>query len=258
MNPNYAELLRDVADNGEVVQSRHGLTREMLGLSYTTSPGEMIRRDNINYTIGFIESLQLIAGVFDPHMYRKLAPNSQHVLFTINMAYGPRTTLQMPKVIKLLQEDELSRQAVVFIGKPEDGPTNDQPCTTSIQFLVRGFRVHSFVTMRSNDLVKGLPYDAMMFSALNMVVAHCLQLYPGPVKISTGSAHIYERDLMREGKETTRFFELRTADLPKDFASIRSIAQDYMADTDSWVPGINGGKYLVPPLFRDMIIPSVL
>jgi hypothetical protein len=255
MRPEYATLLQDVADNGESINSRFGPTKEMLGLSYTIDPGEMLRRNNINYTIGFIEALQLIAGVFDPHMYRKLAPNSQHVLFTINMAYGPRTTLQVPRIIEALREDHDTRQAILFIGKPEDGPTGDQPCTTTIQFLVRGFRVYSFVSMRSNDLIKGLPYDAMMFSALNMVIAHCLELYPGPVKISTGSAHIYERDLGREAKDTTRRFEL-VPGISKNFASIRDTAQLCMADTEAWSPGVEGGKYLVPPLFIDSMIDS--
>lgn len=253
MQPTYSDLLDQVKTEGAMQPSAHGPTKELLAEQYTLGPGEMLRRDNINYTIGYIEALQLIAGVYDRLIYQELAPNSQHILFTINMAYGPRVTLQVPRVIKALQEDIHTRRAIIFVGKPEDGPTGDQPCTTSLQFIARGHRLNTVASMRSNDLVKGLPYDGMMFSALNMAIARELEVYPGNTIITAGSAHIYERDVDRQAKDSDRVFILREEAIPgKTFSALRDEAQRQLKNPKEWIRA-EGMRHLVPPLFREIV-----
>jgi hypothetical protein len=108
--------------------------------------------------------------------------------------------------VDALKCDPTTRQAAVFVGSKFDGPTNAQPCTSSISFLQRAGYLHAFVAMRSWDLLTGLPYDLMVFHALTAALARCLTLErpdapmvsstefpvrPGIVQVQAASAHVY-------------------------------------------------------------------
>lgn len=249
MFPDYSHLLDAALNGGSPAPSRHGGTSELLDVTVESYPGEMVRRDNINYNIGYVEALAMVAGVYETNALKLLAPNSQHVLFTINMAYGPRVTLQLPRVIEKLRDDPWTRQAIVFVGKPEDGATNDQPCTTTLQYLLRDGYLRCSARMRSWDLVKGLPYDLMMFHAVNAVVAHCVGAQPGPVTVCAASAHVYDRDAGREAKEATRRLVL-APDAPTTFEEIREEAQRQLLLPLDW-PRAENARHQVPWLFRE-------
>lgn len=253
MYPTYPNLLDMVKSTGNPQYSQHGDTIEYLGLTVYSSPGEMPRRSNINYNIGYMEALQLIAGIYNIQAMIEVAPNASHKLFTLPMAYGPRVANQVPRIIAKLQEAPDTRQAIIFIGKPEDGATNDQPCTTSIQFLLRGNSLHAMVNMRSWDLIKGLPYDLMMFHGLTGAVAHVLGVLPGPVLTHAASGHIYEKDMAREAVVSSgRSFEFNP-DLPRDWMEIREYAQRLVLDVKQWEPA-QKMRHLVPPIFRETYV----
>lgn len=148
-------------------------------------------RAGINYSLGWMELLQLVAGVYDLEAIQRVAPKANHSLFTYPMAYGPRVEEQMPAILSALKNDHLTRQAVLHVAKLEDGPTSNLPCTLNIQFIIRNQRVHALVTMRSWDLCRGLPYDLMMFSGLLEIVARCLGYDTGTVIVHSGSTHVY-------------------------------------------------------------------
>ena len=208
----YKSIIDAVLASGLETPSRYGPTREVLGMSLILPAGRMVRRKGISEALGWMELTQLIAGVFDPEALKKVAPKAQHELFTSQMAYGPRLKDQMHNVIRTLRRDPLSRQAVLFVGKPEDGPTSDLPCTETIQLLLRDESLNAVVSMRSWDLIKGLPYDLMMFGGLVQALAAVLDRDPGWVRVTAGSAHVYEEDLERlEILETTRAFSLPQA-----------------------------------------------
>lgn len=188
---NLDYLVKNVMRNGIKVSSRYGDTREVLGGRLRCRSGTLITRKNINYSLGWMEMYQLLAGVYDPEALARVAPNADHSLFTYDMAYGPRVVDQIPRIIEALRNDQNTRQAVVFVGKPENGPTSSLPCTISIQFLIRDNLIHAVVQMRSWDLCKGLPYDIMMFSGLLEVIGRCLLIETGNVTVCAGSTHIY-------------------------------------------------------------------
>jgi hypothetical protein len=85
------------------------------------------------------------------------------------------------------------------------GRESAQPCTSSISFLQRAGYLHTFVSMRSWDLLTGLPYDLMVFHALTAALARCLAydqpstsdvhvrslVRPGMVQVQAASAHVY-------------------------------------------------------------------
>lgn len=247
MKPTYAEFVVDILTNGANVPSRYGTTFELLGTRITSPPGEMLDRENTNYNVAYCETLSLIAGVYDMRALHELAPNAQHVLFTHAMAYGPRTTLQIPRLIDKLAKDPESRQCVLFVGKPEDGATNDQPCTTSLQFLWRHDLLYCFANMRSNDVIKGTPADLHMFHALTACIAHCLHIRPGPVVLTAGSSHIYLRDAGRKIRPTTRHFSLNSA-TPTNWQDLRHWAMAMLEVPGEWPQAI-GRAHRIPPLF---------
>jgi thymidylate synthase len=177
--------------DGKIVDSRYGACQEILGGRFECSSGTLVTREGFNISLGWMEMLQLIAGVYNIEAIKRVAPKADHKLFTRKMAYGPRVYLDIRKILRALAEDPDTRQAVLFVAHPVDGPTSDLPCTLTIQFLIRGGTVHSIVSMRSWDLCRGLPYDLMMFSGLLEVVSRCINIPAGQIIVTAGSAHIY-------------------------------------------------------------------
>ena len=140
---------------------------------------------------------------------------------TINSAYGMRMfePLAVPRysqwemVLKELQEDPDSRRAVIHINQPRDlakatlpDGSKDVPCTMALQFMVRDRRLVLHVTMRSNDLVWGTPYDVFSFTCLQECMLYELQEVGVPVDDlgsyhhTATSLHVYDRHLEMAAK----------------------------------------------------------
>jgi hypothetical protein len=184
-----------------VKSSPRGL--ETVGLfdqSFSFSPGEVFVRPKANLNIGFIEMLQFITGTFDIRPFEIIAPNARLDLFTNQSAYGPRTVEQLPRVIDELRRDHYSRRAVMMIAHPTDTPET-MPCTISMQFQLNARRgtplLFTIITMRSSDLIWGLPTDIIQFGGIAMVVANCLGAVPFECVINAGNAHVYEETKLK-------------------------------------------------------------
>jgi len=120
---------------------------------------------------------------------------------TVYGAYGPRLfgnspNDQVPRVIQLLKEKRESRQAVLQLFDRSDTlePHLDIPCTCTLQFLVRGNRLHMLTSMRSNDAWLGLPHDVFAFTMLQELIARSLGIELGEYKHAVGSLHLYDKD----------------------------------------------------------------
>ena len=118
---------------------------------------------------------------------------------TIYGAYGPRLFGASPndqvlRVIQLLKDKRDSRQAVLQLFDRTDTLEShlDIPCTCTLQFLVRGGRLHMLTSMRSNDAWKGLPHDVFTFTMLQELVARSLGIELGEYKHAVGSLHLYD------------------------------------------------------------------
>lgn len=121
---------------------------------------------------------------------------------TIFGAYGPRFfelngINQVKNVIHLLKAHPESRRAVIQLFRAEDlaedlrNRREDLPCTCTLQFTVRKYRLHMLAMMRSNDAYMGLPHDIFAFTMLQEIVARSLQVELGWYKHAVGSLHLY-------------------------------------------------------------------
>lgn len=128
-------------------------------------------------------------------------------------AYGPRWRPQAEAAVRRLDNDRDSRQAVVSTWRTDDDWRNwkamlktkeavelgdvvskDVPCTLTMQYLVRGGKLETIVTMRSWDAWLGMPYDLFNFARLGAAVAGELGVEQGPLVVQAGSLHLYERN----------------------------------------------------------------
>ncbi len=102
---------------------------------------------------------------------------------------------QWEKTRTLLQKDPDTRRAVLSFRKESDvsQDTNDLSCVNTLQFLLRDGKLHAFVSMRSNDLIWGVPYDVFLFTALQEKMALELSVELGRYHHHSASMHIYER-----------------------------------------------------------------
>lgn len=116
-------------------------------------------------------------------------------------AYGPRMvgphSDQLGNVIRILERNPSSRRAVIQLLERADLMDRqvEIPCTSSIQFLVRGNELHACTYMRSNDAYLGLPHDVFAFTMLQEIIARTLRLTLGRYHHFVGSLHLYEAQL---------------------------------------------------------------
>jgi thymidylate synthase len=117
-------------------------------------------------------------------------------------------------VVELLKRDPDSRQAVVTLfdsRRDLNTVKADLPCKISAQFLLRERRdgpdledrewyLDLGMSMRSNDLWLGTPYDLTQFSILQASVAQALGARVGRYVHRVGSLHLYERDMAKAGE----------------------------------------------------------
>jgi thymidylate synthase len=206
----YPTVLRRILQYGER-RSPRGLATFDLGFTTLTvldarggMPLGLGRK--LNPAIGAVEAAQLIAGVSDPELVLRLAPQFERYSDTAEDgtgtrmfwgAYGERIKLQAHCAIEKLTTDPNTRQAVITLWDPwlDNVPgKRDYPCTIALHFYMHHGLIDMNVIMRSNDAWLGLPYDVFQFTQLQECVARALGTTPGTYRHTALSLHLYERD----------------------------------------------------------------
>ena len=119
-----------------------------------------------------------------------------NLLFTQKNEYG---YTQYEWAISALIKDQDSRQAVMHFNLPKHqyNGNRDFVCTMYGAFHIRDNKLHFTVSMRSNDVIWGLPTDLAFFATLqSQALAHLKVYYPelelGSYTHIDNSFHIYE------------------------------------------------------------------
>lgn len=146
------------------------------------------------------EALWYLSGQGDISLIKRYAPSYERFAPSgvAYGAYGPRIMPQIESLIERLKASALSRQAVIQIWEARDlrSTEPDLPCTLCHQYIVRNGKVHLIVTMRSNDVWLGFPYDVAAFMMMQRLVASALNIEVGLYHHQVGSMHLYDRNLI--------------------------------------------------------------
>lgn len=246
VNDLWLDAINCIEKDGEVVQSRIGSSRELVGWSGTIenasqsfltaglrlSPeyaagelawylsGQRSARALFAYApkyADFCDEAGVAWGAYGHRLsadanflINKVAANKSSVynqkqidhgapLFNRSRSVDPYHS-QLRCAIEALRSAETSRQVVLTLYNAGDlvwahaGGKKDIPCTLSIQFLIRNNQLHTIVTMRSNDIFLGMPYDIFCFTAIARLVASELNCQMGSYTHQVGSLHLYSKD----------------------------------------------------------------
>ena len=166
-----------------------------------------IKNRKLNHAISVVEGLSLVGQTSVPELQINRVGVLQQFMSggVFRGSYGPRVEGSLSNIVRLLDIDKWSRQAVLSIYDSqrdlgtwnEDSVSGDIPCTVAIQFMIRddafgNDRLQMWVMMRSNDAWRGLPYDLGQFVILHNAIAQSLGVEIGYYTHSVGSMHLYD------------------------------------------------------------------
>ena len=103
---------------------------------------------------------------------------------------------QIFNVIRTLEKDLFSRQAIIIIGTSSDYDfdldTKDRPCNVSLQFLVRNNKLDCTIFQRSGDAIWGaFNINIFEWTTLMKIIADCLNIPTGTLTHHITSFHYY-------------------------------------------------------------------
>lgn len=203
VNSEWVTAVSDCLKSGSIEVPRGLAVRERLCKTTTVDmsrPVLTIKSRRLSYKFMAAEAAWILSG--DNRLAPLLPYNKRMASYSddgvhLSGAYGPMVVEQLPYVVRCLESDPSSRQAVMTVWRPRPGASKDVPCTVSLQFLVRGGRLHVVDTMRSSDLWLGWPYDVFSMSMIALRVSQLLKHHPplGQLHLTAGSSHVYESDI---------------------------------------------------------------
>lgn len=252
----YRAIVEAVRHDGEHRSPRGQLTHDLgnVTLFFEDADRNMLptrvgRR--LNRGIAAVEALQLIGGVSTPDLLVRVAPQFRQFAEPSGQfwgAYGQRIGGQLEQVVRKLQADLDTRQAVLTLWDPRYDNTpgkRDYPCTVTLGFSVyRRRNLDLNVTMRSNDVWLGLPYDLFQFNQLQHTVATLLSLEVGEYNHTAWSLHLYDRDY---AAAEIQLHELAQSDYQPSGLGLRDVATTQVV---AWLL-LNGETPETHELLRD-------
>jgi len=107
--------------------------------------------------------------------------------------------------VKANPSDPRGRRLVVTAWNPMDISKIVLPCCHhSFQFSVNQDKLNCLVTMRSNDLGCGNPYNVASYALLVYMICHLVDLVPGTLVLNLADAHIYLNHIDALKEQLTR------------------------------------------------------
>lgn len=199
----------------ELQEGRGGPTRELLRAVFEIrNPRNrwvFSRSPAINPAFAIVELICLMNGRNDANVlnfWNPALPRFAGHTATYQGAYGFRLKTnfgfdQLDRAYRALKGNPDSRQIVLQIWDPDkDFPTQngtpadpDIACNICALLKVRKGRLEWTQVVRSNDLLRGIPYDFAQFMALQEILAGWLGVDIGTYVHFSDSLHVYQTDL---------------------------------------------------------------
>ena len=202
-------------DGVRIQNGRSGKTREILHCAIAVENPRarwvLSRVPAINPAFAIVESLWILAGRNDSKLVNFWNPALPRFAGSTDCylgAYGYRLRKhfqldQIEAACQALSANSNGRQVMLQIWDPRaDMPLSDGepsakdiPCNVCSAIKVRDGRLEWMQLVRSNDLIRGLPYNFVQFTILQEVMAGWLGLELGSYNHIADSLHVYEADL---------------------------------------------------------------
>lgn len=192
---------------GDFVTDKSGVkTIEIVGAQFVATDEIIFGKENRDYIereLEWYKSMSLFVADIPgktPLIWEQVASSEGK----INSNYGwcvfhEDNHNQFDNVVKELQKNPDSRRAQMIYTRPSmhyDYNVNgmsDFMCTNTVQYLIRGGRLVSLVSMRSNDAVFGYKNDFAWQKYVAERLAERLDIQVGDIIWNVGSLHVYER-----------------------------------------------------------------
>lgn len=137
---------------------------------------------------------------------------------TIGTAYGwivKRYGL-IQGLIETIKNDPNNRRMIMSLWQNEWLPTAALPsCVWNSQWSVTNGRLNIMVTVRSNDVPLGMPFNVSQYAVLCCLIAHVCGLKPGQMTYVINDAHIYENQIDGIKEQIRRSKEMEVPPAPK-------------------------------------------
>jgi len=141
------------------------------------------------------------SGIYAGRDFRELyakAGLSEECVGTIGTAYGwiVKKYHLTESLIETLKTDPCNRRMIMSLWQNEWLPTAALPsCVWNSQWNVTGERLNMMVTVRSNDVPLGMPFNVCQYAVLCHLVAQICGLKPGKFTYVINNAHIYKNQV---------------------------------------------------------------
>lgn len=198
----YHEVVRYVLRHGRRRSPRGTPTRDVghttVVLQDPTHALPIGTGRGVSRRIAAAEAVQLVGGFSDPSLLPPSFDEYREDNGSFWGAYGRRIGDQLIHVSRKLKSDADSRRAVISLWDPildNQDDRRDYPCTLVLGFALVADELTMNVTMRSNDVIRGIAYDWFQFTQLQLTIARMLDVPAGAYHHTAWSLHLYETDL---------------------------------------------------------------
>lgn len=137
---------------------------------------------------------------------------------TIGTAYGwiVEKYQLTQNLIKMIKEDPNNRRMIMSLWQNEWLESAALPsCVWNSQWSVMDGKLNIMVTVRSNDVPLGMPFNVSQYAVLCYMLAHVCGLEPGQMTYVINDAHIYENQVDGINEQLRRAREQELPPAPK-------------------------------------------
>jgi thymidylate synthase len=201
----YPHINAHLMESGKKVESRNGLTRELLNFKTIIKNPQFLLvggyNRNINVFFLIAEVLWILNGSDEVDFltfFNKKMANYSDDNKTFYGAYGKRLFDgdygdQIKKIISMLDADPTDRRCVASIWNGGDlgMQSRDIPCNDLLMYKLRDDGLHCTIQNRSNDLHWGLPTNVFQFGIIGKLISHCLDVNYATQTHNSQSLHYY-------------------------------------------------------------------
>lgn len=203
----YRGLVADIHNEGVLKKNRTGIdTYSKFGMFFKVDLEDgfpLLTTKKINFRNIVAENVWFLSGSTNikklqeyTHIWDDWADDKGNVDANYGFNWRKREIDQIQRAVTLLKNDPCSRRIVIDAWHaPTSSFSKLPPCHYSFVFNAtpyhETYKLNCHVTMRSNDIALGLPYNIAGYALLTHLMAAECDLMVGELAFSLVDAHIY-------------------------------------------------------------------